>query len=147
MMTIHPLPIFIVVWLASIAMSFWEAYVEGRNAWDKGKLGWKISIGGFKLTGYHFFLSYVMWPLLISLPLFIFGWDTRLFGILLSAYISGTVIEDFMWYVVNPVVKVSELNTDFANYYPRFRFGKIKIPAGYFLGIAIAILSWLFFWK
>jgi len=139
--------IFIWIYAAMIATSFWEAYVEGRNAWDKAKLGWKINIGRFKLTGYHFYIFYIMWPLLVTLPLVIYGWDTKLFGILLSAYASGAVLEDFMWYVVNPVVKVRELNTDFANYYPRVKIGNIRIPVFYFIGIGVAILSWYFLWR
>jgi len=35
--------IFIWIYAAMIATSFWEAYIEGRNYWDKGKLGWKIN--------------------------------------------------------------------------------------------------------
>jgi len=144
----NTLLIFIWIYLAMIATSFWEAYVEGRNVWDKGKLGWKINIGKYKLTGYHFFLFYIMWPLLITLPLIINGWDTKLFGILLSALTSGYVIQDFMWYVVNPVVKVRELfYGDFANYYPRIKIGNIKIPLFYFIGIGIALLSWYFLWQ
>ena len=130
------------------ATGFWEAYVEGRNAWDRGKLGWKIRVGHYTvMTAYHFFLFVVMWPLLLTLPLIIYGWDTKLFGILLSAYASGTIIEDFVWYLANPVVKVSELNTDFANYYPRVKIGKIRIPVGYFISIIIAALSWYFLWR
>lgn len=140
--------IFIWIYAAMVAMGFWEAYVEGRNAWDRGKLGWKIRIGNFTvMTAYHFFLFVVMWPLLLSLPLIIYGWDTRLFGIILSAYVSGTMIEDFVWYLANPVVRVSELNTDFANYYPRFRFGRVRIPVTYFFSIVVALLSWYFFWR
>ena len=130
-----------------IAASFWESYVEGRNAWDKKKHGWKIKLGSFTLTGYHFYLFVIMFPTLLALPFVINGWDTKLFGILLSAYFSGMVIQDFMWYVVNPVVKFNELNSDFANYYPRVRFGKVKIPIFYFLSIGIAVFSWLLLWK
>jgi len=57
--------------------------------------------------------------LLLSLPLLIKGWDLKLFGILISAYFSGIVIEDFMWFVVNPAIKFKEsFNPSFANYYP-----------------------------
>jgi len=137
----HQFTIYIVVYIAMIANFFWEAYSEGRNAWDKGKLGWKIKIGNYTvLTAYHFYLFIIMWPVLLSLPLFLNGWDIRLFGILLSAYISGLVIQDFFWYVVNPVVKVKELNSDFAIYYPRLKIGKIKIPIGYFIGIILAVV-------
>ena len=134
------------IWLAFIAISFWESSVEGRNAWDKKKIGWKLRVGKYVvLTRYHFWV-WVMMALLLFFPLFIFGWNTRLFGVLLSAFASGWVIEDFFWYVVNPVVKVRELNTNFASYYPRISFGKVKIPVGYFIGIAVAILSWVIFW-
>jgi hypothetical protein len=138
------------VWIygAMVAMAFWEAYVEGRNAWDKGKLGWKIRIGKYTvLTAYHFSLFGVMMPLLLTLPFIVFNWDTKMFGIILSAFFSGAVIEDFVWYLVNPVVKVSELNTDFADYYPRVSFGRFKVPFFYFVGIAFAVLSWFFLWR
>jgi len=144
----NTLLIFIWIYAAMIANSFWEAYAEGRNAWDKGKHGWKLKIGKYTvMTGYHFFLFVIMWPLLLTLPLIIHGWDFELLGILISAYASGLVIQDFMWYVVNPVVKLSEINTDFANYYPRVKIGNIKIPTFYFIGLFIAFLSWLFIWK
>jgi hypothetical protein len=140
--------IFVWIWGAMVAMAFWEAYVEGRNAWDKGKLGWKVRLGpGLVLTGYHFYLFVIMWPLLLTLPFVMYGWDARLFGIVLSAFVSGTVLEDFMWYVVNPAVKISELHTNFAAYYPRVPVGKWKIPLGYFIGVGIAVLSWYFLWR
>ena len=112
------------------------------------KLGWRIKISKYTITGYHFFVFLIMWPLLLSLPLVIYGWNAKLFGILVSAYLSGMILEDFMWYVVNPVVKVKELfYRDFADYYPRVKIGNIKIPLGYFLGMGIALLSWYFLWR
>ena len=139
--------IFIWIYAAMIANSFWEAYVEGRNAWDKKKLGWKIKIKNYTLTAYHFFLFCVMWPLILSLPLIIYGWDTKLFGILISAYFSGLVLQDFMWFVVNPAVKLSEFNPKFVNYYPWLKIGKLNIPWFYLIGPLISILSWHFLWK
>ena len=131
------------------AMSFWEAYVEGRNSWGKGKLGWKINLGKyFTIHAYHFYIFWVMFPLLLTLPLIISGWNLRLFGILLSAYFSGMVLEDFGWYIVNPVVKFKEFWSDFSNYYPWLRIkGKKIIPTGYLVGILIAVLSWYYLWR
>lgn len=130
-------------------MSFWEAYVEGRNPWDKNKLGWKIKLGNnFVLPAYHFYIFWIMWPLLLTLPFIIYGWNARLFGIILSAYFSGIVIEDFCWFIVNPAVKLKEFWSDFSNYYPWLKVGNKKIiPLGYILGISIAILSYYFLWK
>jgi ABC-type uncharacterized transport system permease subunit len=143
----NALPIFLVVWAAMIANSFWEAYVEGRNTCELGKLGWKIKLGKYYFTGYHFYLFYVMYPLLLSLPLVIYGWNLRLFGILLSAYATGMAIEDIMWFVVNPVVKFSEWGTDFTSHYPWVGIGKFRVPTLYVVGLLIAILSWYFLWR
>ena len=143
------LPIFLTIYAAFIAMSFWEAYVEGRNPWNKRKLGWKIKFKKYTFPGYHFYLFVVMLPLLIiGLPLSIVGWNKELFGILLSAFASGIVLEDFMWFVVNPKVKLKEFWTDFSDYYPWIKInGKKILPAGYFIGIAVALLSWHYLWR
>lgn len=131
------------------AMSFWEAYVEGRKPWDKGKLGWELKFGKrFVMPAYHFYVFVVMWPMMLSLPLIINGWDTKLFGILVSAYATGMIIEDFGWYVVNPVVNIKEFWTDFSNYYPWFKIKEKKIvPSGYIYGVIVAFLSWYFLWR
>ncbi len=139
--------IFIWIYAAMIATAFWEAYVEGRNAWDKGKYGWKFKIGNVVITGYHFFLFGLMWPLMLTLPFIMFGWDSRLFGIIASAFFSGLVLEDIMWYVVNPKVKFKELNSSFASYHPRIKIGNIKIPISYFIGVLLALLSWWLLWS
>jgi len=134
--------IFVWIWLSLLAMSIWEASVEGRNSWDKGKCGPKIKIFGVVLSTYHFFLAWIMLPMLIiGLPLIIIGWSLSLFGVLLSAYLSGLVIEDFGWYVVNPKVKLKELYTPFSDYYPWVKINKKKIiPWFYIIGIAFAVL-------
>jgi len=145
----NTLLIFIWTSLAMIAMSFWEAYSEGRKSWDKGKIGWKIKLGKkFVLPAYHFYLFGIMLPLFFSLPLIIYGWDIKLFGILFSAYFLGTVIEDFFWYVVNPKVKFKEFFTDFSDYYPWLKIKDKKIiPLFYISSILIAGLSWYFLWR
>lgn len=139
--------IFIIIYLAMIANSFWESYVEGRNTMELGKVGWRLKIGKYYLTGYHFYLFFVMWPLLLSLTFAISGWNFKLFGVLLSAYFSGLVIEDFMWFVVNPVVKFSEWGTDFTNHYPWIFLGKFKVPLFYLVGLLTSFLSWHFIWR
>jgi hypothetical protein len=138
------LAIFLIVWAAMVANGFWEAYVEGRNAWDKGKLGWKLRAGRYTLSAYHFWLFWVMHPLLIiALPLAAAGWDRTLLCVLLSAYFSGLVIEDFTWFVVNPVVKMREFGPEFASWYPWIIIGKLRVPLLYVAGIGLAIVSWL----
>ena len=140
--------IFAWVYIAMIAHSFWESSVEGRNAWNKKKIGWTIRFGKYTFPKYHFYLYCIMYPFLLTLPLIIYGWDFRLFGVIVSAYSSGMVIEDFMWYVVNPVVKLKELYRSFSDYYPWLKInGRKIIPLGYAAGVAIALLSWYFIWR
>lgn len=141
--------IFIWIWAAMIATSFWESRVEGRNAWDKGKHGWKIKYKNYVyLTAYHFWLFWVMYPLLLTLPLVIYGFDLKLVGIIISAYASGIIIEDFMWYVVNPAVKLKEFHTNFSNYFIWIKIGGKKIiPLGYVTLFLVSLLSWHFLWR
>lgn len=141
------IPIFAAIYLAMVANAFWEAYVEGDNPWDKRKLGWKIKMGRYTLPAYHFFLFVVMWPALLSLPLVISGWSPQLFGVLVSAYFTGLILEDFLWFVVNPAVGLSKFNSDYANYYPWIKLGKFEIPLGYITLPLLAILSWYFLWR
>ena len=148
-MTYPVINIFLCIWAAMTALSFVEGYVEGRNTWHHRKLGWQFKLpGGFVYPAYHFYLFIVMIPLFLFLPLVIFGWDTKLFGILISAYFSGLVIEDFVYFIVNPAVKFREFWSDFTDYYPWIKFRGCKIvPTGYPLGIGISILSWYFLWS
>jgi hypothetical protein len=87
-------------------------------------------------------------PLFLTLPLVIYGWNKELFGILLSAFFSGIVIEDFVYFLVNLVVKFKEFFSEFTDYYPWIKIrGKKIIPVGYIVGITLAILSWYFLWR
>ena len=140
--------IFAVIWTAMIAHSFWEASVEGRNAWDKNKYGWKIRFAkNLSLTRYHFWLFVIYLPLiLIALPLAAAGFSWRLFGILLSAYWFGMVIEDFFWFVVNTEITFKEAwNPKFASYYPWIIIGKFRIPSLYVVGTVLAVITWFLF--
>ena len=144
--------IFICIYGAMVAHAFWEGYVEGRNVGHKGKLGWKIklSIRGVRFyifTAYHFWLFYIMYPLLLLLPFIICGWNPKLFGVFVSAYFSGLVIEDFLWYLVNPAVKIRrDFNSKFAKWHPWIKIINIEIPLFYLLSLFIAFLSWRFIW-
>src|SRR3989344_2323491 len=141
----NTLMIFVWIYLAMIAMSFWESESEGKRAWDKGKLGFKIKLGKYCIPAYNIFLLWIMLPLLLTLPLVIYGWNIKLVGILISAYFSGMVIEDFMWFVVNPAIKFYQsFNSKFANYYPWLKILGFEIPVLYLVGLILSILSWYF---
>jgi hypothetical protein len=143
----NELLIFIWIYAAMIATSFWEAYVEGKNPWDQGKLGWKIRIGNYTvLTAYHFFLFYVTFPLLLTLPFIVSGFNMHLLGIIISAYVSGLILEDFFWFVVNPTFHIKNWNSQNVTWYPWLKLGKFQIPTMYIVSLLIAIASWYFIW-
>ena len=144
----NTLAIFLWIYAAMICLAFAEASVEGRNAWDKKKVGLKLKFGKYVFSTYHFFSFVLMFPILLTLPLVIYSWDSRLFGIIMSAYFSGVIIEDFCWYVVNPKVKLREFWTSFSDYFPWIKINNKKIiPWTYVILLAIAILFWYFFWR
>lgn len=138
----------IFVWVISgfIGMAYWEAYIEGKHPWASKQVGWKKKISKrFTLTAYHFWLN-VMLVFFLTLPLAINGWDTKLFGVILSAAAIGFVIEDIMWFVANPYFSLKKLNPKQANWYPWINIGIIKIPMLHVVGILLSIGSWYFLW-
>src|SRR3989338_3979668 len=142
------LKVFALVWGAMIATSFWEAYVEGKRAWDAGKLGWKIRYKKHViLTAYHFWLFCVMYPLLLMIPLALQGFSWRLFGILASAYTSGLVLEDFFWFVVNPAFKFRYFSSKHVKWYPWLRIGSMEVPFGYPIAVLLAFVFWYGLWR
>lgn len=138
---------FLWVILGFAAMAFWEAYIEGLYPWAGRQCGWTLRLGKkWTLTAYHFWLN-IMFLFFLSLPLVIYGWDLILFGILLSALMIGLIVEDFLWYIVNPYYSLRFFNENDANWYPWIGIGKAKIPFSYIVGIIIALLSWYFIWR
>jgi hypothetical protein len=136
-----PFFLFIIIWAAMVANSFWEAYVEAGNPFDRGKLGWKLRYRGrVVFTAYHFWLFVVMWPLLLAIPFVLFGFDRILFLIVASAYISGLVIEDFFWFVVHPDWKMKDWNSKRVTWYPWFKIGRFEFPRYYVLGILLSVI-------
>lgn len=140
--------IFLFIWAAMIAMAFWESSAEGRNAWNKTKVGWKIKIGRYTvLTRYHFWI-WVMWIIILTFPLALTNWEISTLGKLISALLIGFIIEDFCWYLVNPQVRLKEFYSPFSDYYPWIKIGKQKIiPVFYLTNVILALLSWYFLWK
>ena len=130
-----------------IATSFWKSRVEGKNAWDKGKLGWKWKIGKrVIMTSYHFWLFVIMFPVLLAIPLVI-NYNQHLLGVIISAYFSGLVIEDFAWFVVNPVFSLKDFNPKKVKWHIWANIFGFKIPITYIFGILIAIISYLLLWS
>lgn len=127
------------VWAAMIASGVWESSVEGRNTWDRGKTGWKLELPGIVLTKYHVFLFWIAFPLLLALPLVVaFSWE--LVRTLAFAYAAGLSIQDFSWFVSNPLWPMRDFTPEKVDWYPWLRIGRFAVPAGYVASAIACVL-------
>lgn len=138
--------IFIWIILAFASCSFWEAYAEGKNVGAKQQCGWRIKIGKWEYKAYHFWLWLVTIPMLLILPLFI-SFSRELLGVIIAGYLIGSVVEDFLWYLVNPKYPFKKWNPKDVSAWPWLGIGKFKLPYFYWLYFIGAFLAWRFLIK
>lgn len=129
-----------------VSIGFWEAYIEGKGGWAKNQVGWRINFKvGFlrrPLDAYHFWSWLIMIPMCLMLPFVMFGWDWHLFWIVVIGFLLGTVIEDFLWFVVNPVFPLRDFKPKKVWWHYWVGFGKFKLPEIYILYPILAALIW-----
>lgn len=136
--------IFIIIQAAMIATALWESRIEGRHIGAAQQVGWKTNILGTNFTEYHFWLFIVAYPIMLSVPLVIdFSW--KLFAVLSSSYLVGLVLEDFMWFALNPYFSLRKFNSKEVKWYAWLKIGKFEIPFFYPIYIILAILIYLTF--
>ena len=89
-------------------LALWEIQIEGGDGWAARLPAWRIEkgwvmklTGGRPLTGYHVFMTLFLLGL-IHLPLFFTAWTWRLEFLLLGFYLGMVLVEDFLWFVLNP---------------------------------------------
>ena len=131
-----------------VAIAFWEAYIEGKDGWAANQVGWRINfkVGFLKrpLDAYHFWSWLIMIPMFLMLPFVMFGWNTHLFWLIVIGYLLGTILEDFLWFVVNPVFPLRNFNSRKVWWHYWIGFGKYKLPEIYVLYPILSILIWIF---
>ena len=131
--------IFIVIMLAFLATAFWEAYAEGKNVGASQSCGWRIKIGKKEIKDYHIMLWWVAYPLLLLLPI-IADPSWLMFRFVAAGYFLGSVVQDFMWFVVNPKFPFSKWNPQEAGWYAWLKIGKFQLPAFYLPYIIIGLV-------
>jgi hypothetical protein len=105
----------------AVILALWEIQIEGRDGWAaklptwRLEKGWAVRLnGGNPVTGYHVFL--ITFTLaVVHLPLFFAPWRWRLESLLLGFYLGMVLLEDFLWFVLNPAYGIKN-----------FRKGKIR---------------------
>lgn len=138
---------------ASALFALLEIQVEGTSGWAESLPTWSVEnrwtrlvLGSRPLTGYHlyaflFVLSLLHVPYAVGAVGPSWGVELRL----LAFYVLFWVVEDFLWFVLNPAYGLE-----------RFRPGEIWwhadgwwwiMPGGYWVflpsGVALYVVSWV----
>jgi hypothetical protein len=105
---------------AAWAMARLEVQIEGRNGWARNLPTWRVDnrltralFGGRPLTGYHFFF-HILVALLVHSP-FALGFAPLTVPAelrILSFLILFWLIEDWLWFVVNPAFGPAAFRAD-----------------------------------
>lgn len=129
----------IIVALASFSVV--EAYQEGPQGWKLNPKWFRLRLTKkYFLTAYHVVMFLFLFPVFIFvLPLYLVGWSMHLFAVLLFSYLVGIVVEDFLWFVVNPEFAFSKWNPFHTSWYPWVRMGKVAIPVPYIVVFCITV--------
>jgi hypothetical protein len=129
------------LFFVAFILALWEIQIEGKDGWAANLPTWRIArgwptvlMGGRPLTGYHVFMI-ILLVSLVHLPLFFVPWSWRLEGLLIGFYLGMSIVEDFLWFVLNPHYGIKN-----------FRKGKIwwhrtwwgPVPSIYWILVTIA---------
>jgi len=127
--------VFLVEIAGLMVLSFMAVAIEGEAG---GVFGRSFAYG--MSADFWLFLSV---GVMLVLPLMVSGLDVRLLGVLLSGLLIGGVLEDFLWFVVNPAYGVSRFNPGSASWQTWSAVGPLALPTFYFVYIIAAMFVWL----
>lgn len=107
----HPFS-FVGLWLFALVLAactaLMEIQIEGGNGWAGCLPSWRFApawmrnfLNGKDLTGYHLYLNLHMLAL-FHFPIFFVPWSPFLELTILSTYFACLIVEDFLWFVLNP---------------------------------------------
>ena len=146
----------LLLWITVLGLVFAkvEIQIEGPNGWAAGLPTWRIEShpllrvfwGGRPLTGYHFWVFLFM-ALAFHLPVFLAGQ----FSLALEARILGSlmifwIIEDFLWFVLNPAFGIRRLNRQSVPWHKQW-LGPVPLDYVTFLvaGVVLLVCSFRMF--
>jgi hypothetical protein len=142
----------ILAWVLLLAALFAqvEIQIEGPNGWAANLPTWRLDAPGFArllfggraITGYHVFAFTFMF-FVFHLPIALtgrFSWalEARIMGALVLFW----VVEDFLWFVMNPAFGLAAFTPERIPWHPYWLLG---VPADYIVfataGIALLVFS------
>lgn len=134
------------------ALSFWfakvEIQIEGTEGWAKNLPTWRIEkhwlldifFGGRAMTGYHAWVISFLF-LLFHLPVaFIEQWSFAYEGRVLGGFILFWLLEDFLWFVINPGYGIKKFKKEYIPWHPTwFSIAPLEYWFAGPIGIALII--------
>lgn len=139
----------LLAWVAVLATLFaeLEIQIEGANGWAAGLPTWRVNdapllrlfFGGRTITGYHVFAFSFMFCV-FHLPLAVTGhFSWRLEARILGGLMLFWIVEDFLWFVLNPAFGLARLTPEHVPWHPHWFLG---VPVDYivFTLVAAALL-------
>jgi hypothetical protein len=127
----------------SLILALWEIQIEGKDGWAANSPGWRLEkgwlvkvTGGRPITGYHFYMT-VFIIVLVHLPLFFVTWSWRLECLLLGFYLGMVLLEDFLWFVLNPYYGIKNFRKE-KIWWHRTWWG--PVPSLYWILLVLTVL-------
>jgi len=138
----------LLIWI-SFVMAKLEINIEGENGWAKNLPTWrlppshwvsKVFFGGKEATGYHLWLNLFEYSFVQLVFVFIpFSWNIEFR--LISFVFLLWVIEDFLWFLINPKYGIRKFNKKYIPWHERVWW--IFAPRDYFILASVGILFYL----
>lgn len=135
--------------LASFVLAMLEIQIEGKDGWAQNLPTWRMKnkftrllYGDLELTGYHFWLILTLLWFLHSVFILTSAWSLSLELIILSAFCFIWMVEDFLWFVLNPAYGIKKFAKPYISWHHKW-MGPIPIsyPKFFMAGIILFGLS------
>ena len=114
--------------MLAILFAMVEIQIEGSNGWAASLPTWRIEDhwlldvfwGGRPMTGYHAWVFSFM-ALAFHLPVFVNGsWSIKLEARIVGCVMLFWIIEDFLWFALNPAFGLARLEPQFVLWHKRW---------------------------
>lgn len=125
-----------------------EIQIEGEAGWAANLPTWRVEKhwlldifwGGRAMTGYHAW-AFPFVAIFFHFPLLFIGqWSGQLEARALASIMLFWVIEDFLWFMINPAYGWQGFNPERVRWHKKWRFGA---PVDYWVfSLASALLFW-----
>lgn len=131
--------------IIAFALAKLEIQIEGKHGWAENLPTWRIKNKFTKLiwgeqpyTGYHFWIFTCIF-LLLHFP-FVLNpnlWNPSIELLIIAHSFIGIIIEDFLWFVLNPFYGFRKFDYTHAPWHKHWKF---KLPTLYFKLTAVIIV-------